>query len=111
MRRVNDTGLSSADMITSDPTITGWGDPNALVQFSLDSTPISATATADGTGKWTFTPTGLSDGQHTIIASETDIAGNTGTATLTFMLDTTAPVVTEALKTDTQLIRLPTIPP
>jgi hypothetical protein len=88
-------------MITSDPTITGWGDPNALVQFSLDSTPISATATADGTGKWTFTPTGLSDGQHTIIASETDLAGNTGTASLTFTLDTTAPVVTEALKNDT----------
>jgi Ca2+-binding RTX toxin-like protein len=41
---------------------------------------------------WTFTPSGLADGVHTILASETDAAGNTGTASLTFTLDTTAPV-------------------
>jgi Bacterial Ig-like domain len=34
----------------------------------------------------------LSDGQHTVIASATDAAGNTGTASLTFMLDTTPPI-------------------
>jgi hypothetical protein len=101
MRLVSDTGLSSTDKITSDPTIAGWGDPNAVVYFAVDGTPIAATATADGSGEWTFTPTGLIDGTHTLVAMETDTAGNTGTASLTFMLDTTAPVMTESLKNDT----------
>ncbi|SEF14667.1 Ig-like domain (group 3) [Rhizobiales bacterium GAS191] len=89
----NDTGSSSSDMITSDATLTGSGDPNAVVQFTVDGAAIAGTATADGTGAWTFTPTGLADGQHTIVASETNAAGNTGSASLTFTLDTTAPVV------------------
>jgi hypothetical protein len=88
----NDTGSSSTDKITKDPTLTGSGDANAVVGFTVDGTPITAKTTADSFGNWTFNPTGLSDGQHTVIASETDAAGNTGTATLTFKLDSTAPV-------------------
>ena len=38
-----------------------------------------------------FTPAGLVNGAHTIVASETDAAGNAGTTSLTFTLDTTAP--------------------
>jgi Big-like domain-containing protein/hemolysin type calcium-binding protein len=34
----------------------------------------------------------LSDGQHTVVASEPDAAGNTGTASLTFTLDTAPPL-------------------
>ena len=45
------------------------------------------------TGAWSFTPSGLVDGAHTIVASQTDAFGNTGTASLSFTLDTTAPVV------------------
>ena len=101
MRLVNDTGISLADKITSDPTVSGWGDPNAVVHFAVDGTSIPATATADGSGEWTFTPTGLIDGTHTLVAMETDTAGNTGTASLTFALDTTPPAVTESLKNDT----------
>jgi len=37
---------------------------------------------------------GLPDGAHTVVASETDVAGNTGTASLTFTLDTTPPIPT-----------------
>ena len=58
-------------------------------------------ALADANGAWIFTPTGLADGVHTIVASETDTAGNTGTASLTITLDTIAPKVTESLVTDT----------
>ena len=86
----NDTGSSASDKITNDPTLTGSGDANAVVSFTVDGTPITATATADSIGNWTFIPTGLSDGQHTIVASETDAAGNTGMASLTFTFDTTA---------------------
>jgi hypothetical protein len=58
----------------------------------VDGKSIAATATANGSGVWTFTPPSLADGQQTVVASETDAAGNTGTASLTFTLDTTAPM-------------------
>jgi hypothetical protein len=89
----SDTGSSSTDRITSNDALSGPGDPNAVVQFTVDGSPIAATAAADASGNWNFTPTGLSDGSHTIVGSETDVAGNTGTASLTFTLDTHAPVV------------------
>src|SRR5439155_482711 len=54
---------------------------------------IATTVTADAQGAWSFTPTGLADGAHTIVASQTDSFDNTGTASLTFTLDTTAPTV------------------
>jgi Ca2+-binding RTX toxin-like protein len=88
----HDTGSSSSDRITSNPALTGSGDPNAVVHFTVDGNAIVATATASSSGAWAFTPSGLTDGSHTIVASETDTAGNTGTAALTFTLDTMAPV-------------------
>ena len=96
-----DTGSSATDKITSKDGLTGSGDPNAIVHFTIDGTASATTATANATGAWTFTPAGLADGSHTIVASETDTAGNTGTASLTFTLDTTAPAVTEKLVNDT----------
>ena len=96
----DDTGLSSNDKITSDPNLTGSGDPNATVHFTVDGNPISATAVADATGAWSFTPTGLSDGPHTMAASETDAAGNTGTASLTLTLDTAAHATIGPLTSD-----------
>ena len=93
----SDTGSSSTDKITSNGTLTGSGDPNAVVHFTVDGNPIAGTATANASGIWTFTPTGLSDGSHTIVASETDAAGNTGSTSFTFTLDTKPPAVTEGL--------------
>ena len=89
---VSDTGISTTDKITSNDALTGSGDPNALVHFTIDGKPILDTVKADASGVWSFTPTGLADGHHTIVASETDFAGNTGTASLAFTLDTTAPI-------------------
>ena len=68
------------------------GGRDVIVHFTVDSSPISDTTTADASGNWKFTPTGLTDGLHTIVVSETDAAGNTGTASLTFELDTVAPI-------------------
>jgi T5SS/PEP-CTERM-associated repeat protein len=95
----HDSGVSSSDRITNDPSLTGSGDPDAVVHFTVDGTPVSDTAVADVSGTWSFAPSGLSDGTHTIVASETDIAGNTGSASLTFTLDTTAP--SAAITSDT----------
>ena len=77
-----------------------------MVHFSVDGTPIAGTATANASGVWTFTPSGLADGTHTIMASETDVAGNTGTASFTFTLDTTAPVAPSitAFSTDSGVV-------
>ena len=96
----DDTGASSTDKITSDPTLTGSGIPNAAATISEGSKTLG-TATADASGTWSFPPSGLAEGAHTLIASETDAAGNTGTASLTFTLDTVAPAVTESLFNDT----------
>jgi hypothetical protein len=90
----HDTGSSSTDLYTNNDQLSGSGDVNATVTLK-EGTNILGTTTADGTGHWTFTPT-LADGAHTIVASETDAAGNTGSASLGFTLDTVAvqPVIT-----------------
>ncbi len=62
-----------------------------MVHFTIDGSPIAATVIADAQGVWSFTPTGLADGAHTIVASQTDAFGNIGTAALSFTLDTIAP--------------------
>ena len=87
----NDTGASSTDRITSDPTLRGTADAGTVVHFTVDGSVIAATATADTSGAWSFTAGGLADGAHTIIASETNAGGATGTALVAFVLDTTAP--------------------
>ena len=66
-----------------------------------EGTTILGTTTAGSTGAWSFAPTSLADGVHTLTATETDPAGNTGSTTLTFTLDTTAPTVSMALVSDT----------
>lgn len=98
---LNDTGSSITDKITSISTITGSGDPNAVVHFTIDGVPIADMSFADSSGTWTFTPKGLTDGTHTIVASETNASGITGMASLTFTLDTNGPIVIEGLTNDT----------
>ncbi|WP_079566273.1 Ig-like domain-containing protein [Bradyrhizobium erythrophlei] len=88
-----DTGSSSSDRITSNDALTGTGLANTVVHFTVDGSPIATTVTANAQGNWSFTPTGLADGPHTIVASQTDGFGNTGTASLSFTLDTIAPAV------------------
>ncbi|HUN40345.1 MAG TPA: SdrD B-like domain-containing protein [Acetobacteraceae bacterium] len=95
---VNDTSHGSLD--TSDDELKGGGDPNATVIFKENGSQIGTT-TADGSGGWTFTPTSLGQGSNTITAFETDGAGNTGSAAITFTYDTVAPDVTISLVNDT----------
>ena len=97
---VADTGSSSTDGVTSNPAIKGTADANTAVTIKEGST-VLGTATADGTGAWSFTPTGLANGAHTLTVTQTDLAGNIGTATLNFTLDTTAPAVSVTLVAET----------
>ncbi|MBB4427364.1 Ca2+-binding RTX toxin-like protein [Bradyrhizobium sp. CIR48] len=90
---VSDTGTSTTDHVTANPALSGTGLANTVVHFTVDGSPIATTVTTDAQGAWSFTPSGLTDGSHTIVASQTDIFGNTGSASLSFTLDTTAPTV------------------
>ncbi|MGP0104360.1 CARDB domain-containing protein, partial [Rhodoblastus sp.] len=89
----DDTGSNPSANITSNAALTGVADPNAVVNLTIDgNAPIQVTTNAFGV--WTYTPVGLADGHHNVVASETNSFGLTGTATVNFTLATTAPTVT-----------------
>ena len=93
---LSDTGSSSTDKITSNPAVEGRGDANTLVTIREGGTTLG-TAMTDSTGLWSFPPTSLDAGAHTLTATQTDLAGNTGSATLNFTYDKTPlPVVEKA---------------
>ncbi|OSI73913.1 hypothetical protein BSZ21_06095 [Bradyrhizobium canariense] len=98
----SDTGSSALDQVTSNPALSGTGLANTTVHFTIDGTLIATTSLADGSGNWSFTPSGLADGLHTIVASQTDTFGNTGSASLILTLDTTAPSEALAITAITQ---------
>ena len=83
----HDTGTNN---VTSNDALTGTADANATVTLSEGSTVLGST-TANASGVWSFTPTGLAQGAQTVIASETNAAGQTGSSSLTFTYDTVAP--------------------
>jgi hypothetical protein len=86
--------------ITWYDALTGTADPNATVTLT-EGAKVLGTTTTNASGVWSFTPTGLAQGLQTITASETNAAGLTGSSSLTFTYETTAPKVTIALADDT----------
>ena len=95
----NDTGSSSSDGITNDPTLRWSTDPYVETTF-MEGGTVLATVQADAQGRGSIS-LGLSDGAHTIMVQATDAAGNTGSASRTFTVDTTAPTVTLSVTEDT----------
>ncbi|MGR2723905.1 Ig-like domain-containing protein [Chromobacterium sp. W521] len=90
-----DTGSSHSDGITGNnqPTITGTAEANSTVTVYVDGTAVG-TATADGSGTWNFNiATPLSDGNHSIRATATDLAGNASgqSTSRSITVDTSAP--------------------
>lgn len=77
------------------PTINGKAEPGATVTVYDNGNPVG-TVVVDDNGDWsyTFDPV-LSDGDHTITTTVTDLAGNTseGGAPIDFAVDTKAPNV------------------
>ena len=66
-----------------------------------EAATVIGTTTANASGAWSFTPAGLGQGTQTITASETNGAGNTTTASITFTLDTVAPAVSSLVASGT----------
>lgn len=94
----DDTG-TDGDNVTSDNTLTfdGTAEANALVEVFLDGASMGTT-TASGTGDWALTyASAIADGNHSITARATDLAGNTSVASdpLVITVDTSeaAPVI------------------
>ena len=83
------------DGITNDNTLTltGTAEANATVKV-YDGATLLGSATANGTGAWSYTTAALANGAHSLTATATDAAGNTGVASaaLSVTIDTTAPV-------------------
>src|SRR5581483_10621288 len=90
----SDSGRSQTDDVTNDatPTISGSAEANATIDV-YDGVTHLGSVLADASGNWTFTSTTLSDTTHSITATATDAAGNTGPASsaLSVTIDTAAP--------------------
>ena len=79
----NPLDSNSGGMVFSQVMV-GNGDPNATVTIADAGTTV-ATTQASSAGTWSFDPSTLPQGTHSLVASETDLAGNTGS---TFALTT-----------------------
>ena len=66
------------DGITNDNTLTltGTAEANSTVKV-FDGATLLGTATANGSGAWSFTTGTLSKAAHSFTATATDAAGNT----------------------------------
>jgi len=76
----------------SSPLIAGTTDPGTTITV-FDGANAIGTATVDGAGNWTFTPTSpLTDGTHILTVVATNSAGTTTTSEpITIRVDTLAP--------------------
>jgi Ca2+-binding RTX toxin-like protein len=93
----NDTGASATDSLTSSRTLVGTAEAGRLVTVR-NGAAVVGSATADSEGRWSLSHA-LADGTYRLVASETDVAGNTGRGVVAFTLDTTAPGLTIGLVT------------
>ena len=89
-----DNGASTTDQITSAKilTLTGTGEANSVVAV-YDNGVLLGTATANGSGQWTFTTIALQDGSNRFTAEATDATGNRSVASdpYTILIDSSAP--------------------
>src|SRR4029079_15945935 len=89
-----DSGVAG-DHITNDNTLTLVGSTEAgSVAKVYDGATLLGSATADGSGNWSYTTAVLTNGGHSLTATATDVAGNTSAASsaLNVIIDTTAPL-------------------
>ena len=86
----------AGDHITNDNTLTLTGTAEAGSTVKLyDGATLLGNAVASGTGAWSYTTAALANGAHSLTATATDAAGNTGVASsaLAVTIDTSAPAV------------------
>ena len=87
---------TGANNVTSNDALTGTADANATVTLTEGST-VLGTTTANASGVWAFTPTGLAQGSPDHHRQRDQCRRAHRLSSLTFTYDTAAPTVTEAL--------------
>ncbi len=75
------------------PVLSGTTEPGGIVTV-YDGENVLGSITADESGAWSFTTPELGEGEHSLITTVTDAAGNTGPQSepVTFTVDTSAPL-------------------
>ena len=78
--------------MTTTLTLTGTAEANSTVKV-YDGATLLGSATANGSGAWSYTTAALASGAHSFTATATDAAGNTSVASsaLNVTIDTVAP--------------------
>ena len=79
-------GITTANVLT----LTGTAEANATVKI-FDGATLLGSAVANGSGAWTYTTAALANGAHSLTATATDAAGNTGAASAALAVTVTAP--------------------
>lgn len=90
--------LSSKGGAAVNVTVEGTAGDNrgvARVELSVDGTAAQLAESANGYANWKKTVT-LTGGSHTIVAKAFDAAGNTGTHSITLLVDASPPTVSIA---------------
>ncbi|HEY9629647.1 MAG TPA: Ig-like domain-containing protein [Coleofasciculaceae cyanobacterium] len=94
---LSDTGISTIDNLTKTTTPTFEGTVEAVdaVQAEIFVDGVSKGLVNLVAGKWNYTSSALTAGNHTIAAKAVDLAGNASSASalLNFTIDTTKPGV------------------
>ncbi|MBI5870348.1 MAG: hypothetical protein HZB44_05230, partial [Actinobacteria bacterium] len=93
------TITSAATTVYANYTDATSGINTASVSVSVDTTTLTGCTVA--AGSVSCPASGLAEGAHNITVSVTDNAGNTGTGTGSFTVDTAAPSVTNVLPSGT----------
>jgi methionine-rich copper-binding protein CopC len=86
----SDTGTNITDKLTS----------NAALSLSTAASDVTRSFTVDGGAASANYTAPTSNSSHTVLVTDTDTAGNTATASLTFTLDSAAPTLSSASPTD-----------
>jgi parallel beta-helix repeat protein len=88
----SDSGFSATDNYTNDttPSFRGTAEPNGIIRL-FDAVQSLGTAPVSAAGVWSLTSGALTQGQHSISATVTDIAGNqtSPSGSLVITIDTT----------------------
>ncbi|MCS0661240.1 Ig-like domain-containing protein, partial [Massilia terrae] len=97
-----DTKLTAPTVsLTTDSGKPGDGlTNNAGLTFNTADSDATRVITVDGKVVNSYDASALADGSHTVSVTDTDGAGNTGTASVSFVLDTKLTAPTVSLTTD-----------
>lgn len=85
------TAPINASTVAPNPTLSGTSEAGATVTVTENGNPV-CTAIANASGAWSCATT-LAAGNHTVDATQTDVANNTSTASSTSFLVVNAPIV------------------